>query len=243
MRSLFARISFPHHLLLALFFFAGLEVVAIVHHWVFWLLVSLCVTVIIGISLYRIEEGSFHASQLILPSLAVIALSGFALFLPFQLWLHGYFVFSAAVLFVLLRRAARLAYPTWNLVASLLVFFLLASSILGWRFYFYAPVLAILVLIFFTTAALSWQWLLRFGTVRGEALLLAVVVAFIACQLAWAVLFLPLHYITQAAILTLTYYFMAQLLAVSYERAVHTRDVVEYATVGLLAGVILSLAI
>lgn len=243
MRRPVALLLGSHHALLALFLFAGLELVFLLRHWIFWLFFILLSFILLGISLHRLEEGRFHVSQLILPGLAVTSFLGFALFLPIHWFLHIYFALSAFGLYLLLQRGARQSYPTWNWMLSLLIFFLLLFTIFGWRFYFYLPVITTLVILYAVIGLISWQSLRRFSTCGTESVLVALVIAFALTEIAWALLFLPFDHIMQTAIITTMYYVSMQLIRTSYQRRLRIHDFIEYATVGLTAVVILFLAL
>lgn len=225
-----------HYVLLSTLFFVGLELIFALHRWVGLLMTTLLVIVAAGIILVRAEErGKFHPIQVILPLLAAIGLTGLALFLPTTPWIHIYFVASAIVLLVLLKHGVRQAYPTWNWAISVIILFINVAAVLGWRFHLYAPILIILPLVWLIMFLISLQALNRVTPSLMEASLLATAMGFVLTEIVWVLQFLPLHYLVQTGIVGALYYVSFHLISVSYERTLSRKDIIEYATVGVLA--------
>ncbi|MEX1997557.1 MAG: hypothetical protein WEA04_02675 [Candidatus Andersenbacteria bacterium] len=242
MRLTLTRYLLPssHYVLLALLFFAGLQLAFWLHQWIVPLFAGLFVLMVIGILLVRIEEqGRFRIMQAILPILAVIGLTGFGLFLPPQL-LQLYFISASLLLFWLLKHGAKMAYPTWNWTLSTIVFFLDTAALLGVRFHLYVPIIIILGGLLIISFLISLQALRRITPTVSEAILIALTIGIGLTQLAWTLQFLPLHYVVQAGILVAFYYVFFHLISVSYERPVRFKDIAEYALIGAAAlGIIL----
>lgn len=239
-RRFFNRVVslFPssHYALLAAFFLAGLEVIFALHQFIILLVIGLLALLFLGIVLVRAEEGGkFHPTQTILPALAALGLTGFALFLPTTQYLHLYFVGSAVVFFYVLKYGAKQAYPTWNWVISLAVLFVCLASFLGWRFHLYIPIIFVVGSIFLTFFLISVQSLQRLVSSTSEALLLSLSAAFVLTELAWVLQFLPLYYLVQTGVLVAVYYVMFHLVTAAYEGGVKSRDVVEYIIIGSVA--------
>src|SRR5690348_11591094 len=128
-----------HYALLSFFFFASMEVIFVFHRLIPLLALAFFAILVIGIILIRIEEGGrFHPTQMILPTLTILGLVGFALFLTFNLSLHIYFVLAALLFFSVMKFGAKQAYPTWNCVISHIVLFVSVATVLGWRFNLYS---------------------------------------------------------------------------------------------------------
>lgn len=241
---LFVKRLFPasHYALLALLFIVGLELIFALQQWVVVVAQIVLVVVSIGVVLLRIEEsGKFTLSNMLLPIFAAIGLCGFAFFLPTSYLLHAYIIAAGAVLFFVLKHGARAAYPIWNWIISLLIYFLNIAFILGLRFHLYLPIIFLLFLVFVVTALLTWQALRRLAS--GSVIMLPVaVMAFVLTQLVWVIQFLPVHYLIQAGIITSGYYVMFNLLGLSVKRKITKRDYLEYGLVGLIAIVIILLS-
>jgi hypothetical protein len=232
------RRVFPssHYVLLSLFFFVGLELIFAFHRLIITLPVILLFLVGIGIILIRTEErGRFHPTQAILPSVTAAGLTGFALFLPTEPWLHLYFVVCAFVLFFLLKHGAKQAYPTWNWVISLGVLFLNLATVLGWHFYMDTPLVVVLAAVLAILFLISLQSLQRVIPTLSETILVAVTIAFVLTEITWAIQFLPLHSLVQSGLLVALYYVIFHLTSLSYERRLTGRDIFEYVTVGSVA--------
>ncbi|MEX1112484.1 MAG: hypothetical protein WEC84_03405 [Candidatus Andersenbacteria bacterium] len=225
-----------HYALLALFFFAGLEVVLALHRWIFVVITVVLAITVLGVILIRTEEeGEFHPSQAILPTFAALGLTSFSLFVPATLWIHFYFIGSAIVFFFLLKHGAKQAYPTWNWMISLIILYVLLASILGWRFNLYVPVIFILILSSFSILLLSFQSLLRYTRRQSEAWLIALSIAFVLTEVIWVLQFLPFHFFIQTGVVTALYYVIFQLAAMSYEKKLERKDILEYIAVGTVA--------
>lgn len=222
-----------HYALLSLFFFTGLEIIFALHRWIPVLLGALLLLLLIGIFLVRAEEkGRFHPTQTILPALAALGLTGFALFLPTVAFLHLYFIASAVMFFYVLRFGAKQAYPTWNWAISLIILFLNLAIILGWRFHLYIPIIFVIVLVFLIFFLISLQSLQRLTPSTSEAFLLSLSTALALTEVTWVLQFLPLYYLIQTAVLVAIYYVLFHLITVSYERRISRQDVVEYMVIG-----------
>lgn len=224
-----------HYALLALLFFVGLKLVYYTPRLIIPLTVTLLLLMGIGILLVRLEERDrFHIMHAVLPVLAVIGLMGFGLFLPPNL-LNAYFIVASLVLFWILKNGAKVAYPTWNWTLSTIVFFVDAATILGFRFHLYIPVVAVLGLIMLTSFLILLPALQRITPRTSEATLNALAVSLTLTQIAWAIQFLPIHYVVQAGVLVAFYYAAFHLISISYERRLLASDITEYAVVGALA--------
>lgn len=222
-----------HYVLLSLFFFAGLEVIFLFHRFIPVLAITVLALLVLGIILIRSEEGGrFHPTQIILPTVGALGLIGFGLFLPADMTLQFYFLGCALLFFAILKYGAKQAYPTWNWVLSHVVLFLAMSTILGWRFHLYIPVMAVITSVFAVFFLMSLQSLQRLVPATAEAVLMALCAAFVITQTAWALQFLPLHFLVQAGVLTAIYYVLFHLATVSYERPLTKQDILEYSTVG-----------
>lgn len=235
------RSFFPasHYVLLAMIYVVGLELLFALQRWVVLVMLIVVGVVIMGVVLVRYEEkGRFSLSDILLPILATVGLSGFAFFLPTSIILHIYIIAAGLVLFFLLKHGARKAYPIWNWLISLLVYFLNMAFVLGLRFHLYAPVIVILFAIFLISALIIWQSLRRIA-LGSQIVVPVLVMAFVLTEIAWALQFLPSHYLMQAGVLTSIYYVMFNLIGVSLERKLVRKDIYEYVSVGLAAIVIL----
>lgn len=220
------RFGFSHYVLLALFFSGGLELVFALQRYFLPLIGLVLLAVVVGIFVIRSEEGGgFHPTQTILPSMAALALSAFALFLPATAIIHLYVGMSGVVFFYVLKYGARKAYPTWNFFITFLVTFLLLVAILGWRFLLYAPPWMVLLAAGVTFFLLSFQLLLRFYTRLIDAIFLALILAFGLLQVTWVLHFFPLHYMVQAAIVVTLYYGIVQLLVAYVEKRLSRREI------------------
>lgn len=231
-----------HYVLVALFFFAGLELINAIHQWIVVPFVILLLLTTYGIALVRWEEGgSFLPSQSVLPVLMATGLAGFSLFLPLSPWLHVYYAASAGALFLLLKHGARQAYPTWNWVLSTAVLFFNCAVILGLRFHLYMSVLLTLGLLFAVVFLIAFQAIRRAAPSAMNTLLLSLGVALALTQLAWVLQFLPLGYIVQAGVILVFYYVFFHLLNTSFERPLNLKDGAEYAVLGSAALLLLLL--
>lgn len=228
-----------HYVLLASIYVVGLELLFTLQRWVVLVMLTVVGVVTIGVVFVRYEEkGRFSLSDILLPVLATLGLSGFAFFLPTSIILHIYIFAAGLVLFFLLKHGARKAYPIWNWLISLLVYFLNISFLLGLRFHLYVPVIAILFAVFLISALIIWQSLRRIA-MGFEIVMPVLVMAFVLTEITWALQFLPSHYLVQAGVLTSIYYVMFNLVGVGLERKPKRREVYEYVAVGVAAIAIL----
>lgn len=224
---------FSHYGLLTLLFFAGLEVLSTWRSVTIPLGFLLLGILAIGIYFIRVEEHeTFALAQVILPILTAIGLVGFTLFLPLSGVLHAYFIFASLIFFFVLRHGARHAYPTWNWILSVLVYFLTLAVSLGVRYYLYVPVFMVLIAIFAFSFLISFQGWRRLSGATALLMLLAACSAFALTELAWALLFLPLHYSVQAGIVVVAYYAIFHLVTISFTRSVTRKDILEYVSIG-----------
>ena len=225
-----------HYVLLALFFFGGLELIFFIHRFIPLLTSLLAMIVVAGVALLKAEEGiRFRLAAAVLPALAVSGAVSFSLFLPVTALVHLFMVLSALLLYFLLSLGAREAYPTWNWTIALVLFFLNAASCLGWRYYLYAPILVLLVLIAAISGLTLWQGWRRLNAPRGQAIAVAMGGALVLTEVAWALQFLPLHYLIQAGVLTASYYLIFNLTRISLKRHLQRSDLFEYGMVGVVA--------
>jgi hypothetical protein len=230
------RLPSYHYVILALLFFGGLETVFSFRSWGVAIGILLALLVAAVIVLIRVEEGTrFDPSHVVLPIVTAAGLTSFTLFLPASPLLHLYFALSALIFYWLLHYGARSAYPTWNWVISTVIFFINAASIIGWRYHLYIPVVVVLILLFTVAASLLWQSLRRVTTTNSQALLLATTAGLAITEVAWAMQFLPLHYLVQAGIIVIVYYVLFNSVSASLMPAFKRRDLLEYVIVGLVA--------
>ncbi len=240
MRSTKRIFPSSHYALLALFFFAGLELTFAIRDLLAVIVSIVLVVTAVGIIFIRAEErGGFHSTQSILPILAALGTTSFSLFVPAGSTLHLYFAGSAWLFFTILKYGAKQAYPTWNWVISLIILFLVVASVLGWRFSFYTPIFLTLTIVYVSAMLIAIQSLLRYTWSAAEAWLLALSIAFVISEVIWALQFLPLHFIVQAGVVVTVYYVLFQLTSTSYERTVSRSDIAEHVGVGVVALVIL----
>lgn len=231
-----------HYVLLALFFFGGLELIFFIHRFIPLLAALLAVIVVAGVALLKAEEGvRFRLAAAVLPALAVSGAVSFSLFLPVTALVHLFMALSALLLYFLLAWGAREAYPTWNWTLAFVLFFLNAASSLGWRYYLYAPILVLLVLIALVSGLTLWQGWRRLNVPKGQALAVAAGGALVLTEVAWVLQFLPLHYLIQASMLTAGYYLIFNLTRLSFKRQLYRSDLLEYGMVGVVALVIVLL--
>lgn len=232
-----------HYVLLALFFFGGIELIFFIHRFIPLLVALLAMIVVAGVALLKAEEGvRFRLAAAVLPALAVSGTVSFSLFLPVTALVHLFMVLSALLLYFLLTWGAREAYPAWNWTLALVLFFLNAASSLGWRYYLYIPILVLLILIAVISGLTLWQGWRRLNAPKGQARLpagqaIAVAAggALVLTEVAWTLQFLPLHYLIQASILTAGYYLMFNLTRISLKRPLRRSDLFEYGMVGVVA--------
>lgn len=228
------RNVFPasHYVLLSLLYLVGLEVTFALQRWLIPLISILFGLLAVGIMLVRIEErGQFRMLQAVLPFLAVAGLTGFGLFLPHNALLHLYFIGASLILFWLLKHGAKIAYPTWNWTLSTIIFFFDMAPILGLRFHLYIPIILVLGVVFMVSFLISLQAIRRISPLLSDAILISLSISLVLTQVAWALQFLPVHYVVQAAVLVAFYYVFFHLISVSYERPLTRHDITEYGTV------------
>jgi hypothetical protein len=230
------RTLFPssHYALLSLFLFVGLELLFVLHRWLFLLFFIFLVILIIGIILIRSEEGRhFHPTQTILPALAALGFGALAIFLPITGYLHAYFVLCAILFFYILKYGAKKAYPTWNMVITPAILFTVIVPIIGWRFTLYTSVWSMLACMFPIIALLAFQFLLRYTRTLGEAGIIALCIGFALTQVTWILQFLPLHFIVQAGFIVALYHTVIQLVILTIERNLNKRTIIEYSLIGI----------
>lgn len=239
-RSLVYLFPSSHYALLSLFLFVGLELLFVIHRWLFLLFFIFLAILIVGIFLIRSEEGEqFHPTQTILPTLAAFGFAGLAIYLPITIFLHGYFLLCAILFFYILKHGAKQAFPTWNITISLAVLFSVIVPAIGWRFTLYTPVWIMLAVIFPIITLMAFQSLLRYTKTNGEAGMIALSLGFVLTEVAWILQFLPLHFIVQAGFLVAIYHTIIQLAILSIERNLNRRTGIEYALVGIGATLLL----
>lgn len=228
-----------HYVLLALLFFAGLEITFALQQFILPALTIMFGLMTVGVVLIRQEESAdFHFTQAILPILAAVGLTTFALFLPASPLLHLYFAMAGLMLYFLLRFAARQAYPTWNWGLSAGTLFVDVAAVLGWHFHVALSLVAALFLVWLIIFLLAWQAMRRIPGGEGQALLLALATSFSLTELTWVLQFTPLHFFVQAGVVLIAYYMVFQVMSQSFTRALTRRDVLEYTVV---AGVALTI--
>lgn len=225
-----------HYVLLALLFFGGLELIFYIHRFIPLLTGLLTMVVVAGVVLLKAEEGQrFTATSLVLPALTVTGAVSFSLFLPVTALVHLFMAAMGLLFYCLLTWGARQAYPTWNWALAVIIFFLNAASVLGWRYYLYVPILFILSLSAVVAWLILWQSWQRLPTAPGQAVLLASGGALVLVELTWVLQFLPLHYLIQASILTIFYYLFFNLTRLYWRGQVRRVDLWEYGMVGVIA--------
>lgn len=240
------RQHFPtsHHVLLAMVLFVGLELTFLLQQWLVISLLILFGLVLVGVLLIRREESqNFHFTQGILPVLAAIGLTTFALFLPASPLLHLYFLAASLIFYFILQFGGKQAYPTWNWGITAATLFVDVTAVLGWHFHIGQSLFLTLFFVWLIIFLLAWQALRRLPGADGEILPLALCLAFALAEIAWVVQFTPLHFFIQAGLVTIIYYLIFQILVRSFTAALTRRDVVEYAVVGSMAlGLLLATA-
>ncbi len=242
LKSLLTLFPSSHYALLSLFLFVGLELLFVIHRWLFLLFFIFLAILIIGIFLIRSEEGEqFHPTQTILPTLAAFGFAGLAIYLPITGFLHAYFILCAILFFFILKHGAKQAFPTWNMVISLAVLFAVIVPAIGWRFTLYTPVWVMLAILFPIITLMAFQSLLRYTRTNGEAGMIALSLGFVLTEIAWILQFLPLHFIVQAGFIVAIYHTIMQLAILTIERTMTRRAVIEYTIVGV--GAILLLVV
>ena len=231
-----------HYAILSLFLFIGLELLFVIHNWLFILFAIFISILFIGILLIRSEEGrGFHPTQMILPILAAVGFVSLAVYLPITFYLHIYFAACASLFFFILKYGARQAWPTWNIVISLAVTFAIIAPTIGWRFTFYTPVWIMLAVLFPAIALLAFQSLLRYTNTMDDAIMVSLCIGFVLTEVAWILQFLPLHFIVQAGILLALYYMAIQITISTVERTLSRKTIIEYCIIGAIAVLLLAL--
>lgn len=222
------------NVLLALAFFAGLEVTFLLQQWISLSLSILFGLMTAGVLLIRREESAdFHFTQGILPILSAAGLTTFALFLPTSPLLHLYFLAAGLIFYFLLQYGGKQAYPNWNWAITAATLFVDTAAVLGWHFHMAQSLVAALFLVWLIAFALAWQALRRVPKAEGEALLLALSIALVLAEIAWILQFTPLHFFIQAGVVVTAYYATFQLLTRSFEATLTRRVMVEF---GVVAG-------
>jgi len=240
-KSLVYLFPSSHYMLLSLFLFVGLELLFIIHRWLFLLFFIFLAILIIGIFLIRSEEGEhFHPTQTILPALAALGFGALAIYLPLTMFLHVYFFICALLFFYILKHGAKQAFPTWNMVISLAVLFTVIAPAIGWRFTLYTPVWITLALVFPLISLVAFQSLLRYTKTLGEAGIISLSIGFVLSQVIWILQFLPLHFIVQAGFIVTLYYVTIQLVILAIEQKLNRRSIIEYCLVGSGATLLLA---
>ncbi len=231
-----------HYVLLALLFAVGLELIFALQRWVILTAIIVAVVTMLGIILVRLEEKEyFRAVHVILPALAATGVIGFTFLLPVGQILHLYIAAAGFMFFFLLKHGARQSYPIWSRALTLIVYFLNTAFILGLRFHLYISVLLVLTLILATTGLIIFQALRRVADKAYETTLPTLTVALTLTQVAWVMQFLPSHYLVQAAMLTILYYVIFNLVSLSYTGRLVRRQVVEFVGVGAAASLLILL--
>lgn len=225
-----------HYALLSLFLFIGLELLFVIHRWLFVLFFIFLAILVVGVFLIRSEEGSkFHPTQTILPTLAAFGFAGLAVYLPLTMFLHGYFILCAVLFFFILKYGAKQAWPTWNMVISLAVLFAIIVPAIGWRFTFYTPVWAMLAIVYVITSLMAFQFILRYTRTNADAGIVALAIGFVLTEITWLLQFLPLHFIVQAGFIVATYHTITQLIVLALEKNLHRKTILEYSLAGGVA--------
>lgn len=224
------------YLLLAGLFMVGLELIFALQRWVYVVSAAVVGVVAVGVILLRLEEGGrFRLIHSILPLLACTGLAGFAFFLPTSSVLHVYVAAAGIFFFFLLKHGARPAYPLWNWLMSLVVYFLTSAFMLGLRFHLDVPVLPLLIAIGVVSALISLQSLARIADSIGVSLIPVLGMTLALTEVTWVLQYLPVHYLVQASALSALYYVMFNLVSLETLRGVERRDVIEYVGIGAVA--------
>lgn len=232
-----------HYALLSLLFFVGLELIFAIQRWTYIFLAILIALMMLGVFLVRYEERHhFRLNQLVLPLLAITGLTGFGFFLANNLLLHLYFILAAILFFWLLKHGSKKAYPTWNWGISTVIHFLNLTLILGLHFQQLIDLFPTIVLSFAVSFLVSVQAVRRVAPRLAEATLIALAIALSLTELVWLLQFLPgLHYIIQAGVIVAFYYIFFNIIRLSFERQLKSRDIWEYGTIGTIALLIILL--
>ncbi len=227
------------YVLLSLLFVFGLELVFALQQWV-WVVAGVVLGLVFGIVLVKTEEGGrFRLVHVVLPLLAAVGLSAFAVFLPTTPLVHLYAAGAGLLFFFALTHGARRAYPVWNWAISLVVYFLNIAVIFGFYFHLYIPTLVVLCVVFAVTAAMAFQGLSRVSPTAQALVLPTLGIALGLTEVGWVLQFLPAHYLVGAGVLTTLYYIVFNLITISYNRALRRTDVLEYLGLGTVAMVVI----
>lgn len=218
----------------------GLELIFVFQQWI-WIASGVVVCLmLIGTILVKIEEKEkFLPTQAVLPVLTAFGLGLFSVFLPTTLFTHFYIIGAGLIFLFALQLGARQAYPVWNWALSLVAYFLNIAAIFGFYFHLYIPILIVLCTVFLVTAALALQGLRRVSFTIQTLVLPALGMALGLTEVAWALLFLPAHYLVGAGILTTLYYIMFNLITISYQRVLTRKDILEYLGLGIISALII----
>ncbi len=212
--ALHGRWAKSRYLLLALLFAVGLELIFALQRWVYVVAAAVVAVVAIGVVLIRLEEGgSFRIIHSILPLLACAGMSGFAFLLPTTAVLHAYIAGAGTFFFLLLKYGARPAYPLWNWLMSLAVYFFTVAFILGLRFHLDLPVLPLLLAVGTVTVLITGQALGRITRRPGDSLVPVLGITLALTEVTWILQWLPLHYLVQASVVSALYYVMFNLMS------------------------------
>lgn len=234
--SIYRVFPASHYVLLSILFSVGLELIFALQRWVIFIAITVVLVVIVGVILVRFEEKKrFMPTQIILPALATVGLSGFAFLLPTTPVLHIYIIAAGLMLFFILKHGTKQAYPIWSWALSMVVYFLNVAFLLGLRFHLYMPILLLLFLMLIISVLMVLQALRRTVKSIVPIILPVMALALILTEVAWVLQFLPSHYFVQAGIITILYYVIFNLVSLSYTRKLKRHDVIEYAGIGMFA--------
>lgn len=230
------RWAVSRYLLLALLFGVGLELIFALQRWVYLVAAAVIAVVAAGVLLLRLEEGgSFKLIHSILPLLATVGISGFAFLLPTTAVLQVYVIGAGVFFFLLLKHGARPAYPLWNWLMSLAVYFLTVAFILGLRFHLDLAVMPLLILVGTVTALITLQALGRVIRQMSDSLVPVFGITLALTEVTWVLQFLPIHYLVQASVVSALYYVMFNLMSKQFLGGIDRRDIIEYVGIGAVA--------
>lgn len=230
------RRAVSRYLLLAGLFIVGLELIFALQRWVYTVAAAVVGVVAIGVILLRLEEGGrFRLIHSILPLMATAGISGFAFFLPTSGVLHVYVAAAGLFFFYLLKHGARPAYPLWNWLMSLVVYFLTTALFLGLRFHLDLPVLPLLLAVGSVSALTTVQAMARITQSISASLVPVLGITLALTEVTWVLQYLPVHYLVQASAISALYYVMFNLMTIESLRGVERRDVIEYVGIGAVA--------
>ena len=229
-----------HYALLSLLFIVGLELIFVFQRWYFLVSALVVSLITFGVILVSYEEEKrFMPTQVILPILATLGISGFAFLLPTTWILHVYIATAGLILFFLLKHGARQSYPIWNWALSMGIYLLNIAFIFGLRFHLDWQILFVLASVFIITALMSLQALRRIVPTISDVVLPVLALSFALTEVSWALQFLPSHYLAQAGLLAVLYYVIFNLISLSYTARLTLREMVEYIGVGTIASIII----